>query len=287
MPNGWFAKYLGPGKMPRYCSETCMHRGGGEMAVEWKRKKSFDGTTCGVKGCSRKAGGYQSDTRECTANKNGRLWYGPICTKCCSTDKGPCQISDIAQQRNGVRDMAELFNISADDMNDRMRAAGVPGEFYLVKEARGLPPVGPSVVATEAEEATTREMLEIVKQFQILNADDFKLAVEEIEKARIGRAKYEKHLPQSTIVELYRAIEADLGNKIVATRAAFGAATEAAPPIEEPESPPDDGEWDFTITNPVFLPRQYLVEDMKKIKAAVKKGVRDISGVHIFRKGSA
>ena len=24
MPRGWFARYIGPGNMPRYCSEECL-----------------------------------------------------------------------------------------------------------------------------------------------------------------------------------------------------------------------------------------------------------------------
>jgi len=42
--------------------------------------------------------------------------------------------------------------------------------------------------------------------------------------------------------------------------------------------------WDFEIVVPDAIPSQYLCPDEKKIKEAVKNGIRDIAGVKIFQK---
>ncbi len=42
--------------------------------------------------------------------------------------------------------------------------------------------------------------------------------------------------------------------------------------------------WDFEVTNAAEVPREYLVPDEKKIRQAVKDGVRAIPGVNIFEK---
>lgn len=42
--------------------------------------------------------------------------------------------------------------------------------------------------------------------------------------------------------------------------------------------------WDFEIVNPLMVPRDYLMPDEKKIRQAVKDGVREIPGVKIFEK---
>ena len=43
-------------------------------------------------------------------------------------------------------------------------------------------------------------------------------------------------------------------------------------------------EWTFEIKDETKLPREYLIPDMKKIRAAVKAGVRTIPGVKIFER---
>lgn len=40
--------------------------------------------------------------------------------------------------------------------------------------------------------------------------------------------------------------------------------------------------WEFGITDPTAIPREYLMVDEKKIREAVKAGVRSIPGVNIF-----
>jgi hypothetical protein len=42
--------------------------------------------------------------------------------------------------------------------------------------------------------------------------------------------------------------------------------------------------WDFEVTSATEVPREYLVPDEKKIRQAVKDGVRTIPGVNIFEK---
>lgn len=40
--------------------------------------------------------------------------------------------------------------------------------------------------------------------------------------------------------------------------------------------------WEFGITDPTAIPREYLVVDEKKLREAIKAGVRSIPGVNIF-----
>ena len=42
--------------------------------------------------------------------------------------------------------------------------------------------------------------------------------------------------------------------------------------------------WECEVSNPVRVPRKYLVVDMVAIRKAVKAGIRDIPGVYIFEK---
>jgi len=42
--------------------------------------------------------------------------------------------------------------------------------------------------------------------------------------------------------------------------------------------------WDFEVTNQSEIPRAYCVPDEKRIRVAVRAGVRDIPGVRIFEK---
>jgi hypothetical protein len=44
--------------------------------------------------------------------------------------------------------------------------------------------------------------------------------------------------------------------------------------------------WTHEIIEPSVIPNEYLMPDEKKIKEAIKKGVRDIKGVRIFEKPS-
>jgi len=46
-------------------------------------------------------------------------------------------------------------------------------------------------------------------------------------------------------------------------------------------------DWEFEIVDEAQVPREYLMVDEKKIRAAVKAGTREISGVRIFEKPSA
>jgi hypothetical protein len=42
-------------------------------------------------------------------------------------------------------------------------------------------------------------------------------------------------------------------------------------------------DWDFEIVNPTLVPREFLTVDETMIRNAVKKGIREISGVRIFQ----
>lgn len=44
--------------------------------------------------------------------------------------------------------------------------------------------------------------------------------------------------------------------------------------------------WEFDLTDLSLVPREYLVLDEKKVKAAIKDGVRTIPGLNIFEKSS-
>lgn len=45
-------------------------------------------------------------------------------------------------------------------------------------------------------------------------------------------------------------------------------------------------EWTFEITDPAAIPREYLIPDERRIREAVRMGIREIAGVKIFEKSS-
>ena len=63
---------------------------------------------------------------------------------------------------------------------------------------------------------------------------------------------------------------------------------EAAPPTVEKTVRSSEGKatmvktWKHEVTDPDQVPREYLTVDEKKIRAAVKDGVRSIPGVNIY-----
>ena len=62
-------------------------------------------------------------------------------------------------------------------------------------------------------------------------------------------------------------------------------APSAAAPASEPEIPLlEPGLWTFEVENTDALPRSYMIPDEKKIREAVRLGIREIAGVKIFQK---
>lgn len=342
MPKDWYAYYFVPGDS-RSCSYECLQAlKEMRMGIEWKRKKQFlDGDTCGIKGCSRKAGGYLLITEVGTANPTGAVRYGPACEKCCQQymKKKPDTLKHIWQQRQGLEDMAMVFNLPVEVMQERLTAAGISTEpQQTIVEAEGesvevveeplldrvtvyLPPKGPII----KEQKEAEELLALVRVFQITNAADLEMAAgvvkqaneavkrltaartedkkdaakvvsdieelyrpaiqyfEEIEqtlKGKIGQAQeYASHVQQQ---ELQRAaMAAQAGDMATASQAQLAAASSE---FTLPPGLQSADVLDFEVVNPMQIPRQYLTEDKKKIRAAIKAGERSIPGVHIFKK---
>lgn len=181
------------------------------MAVEWKRKKQFDGDTCGLKACSRKASGYLADSRPCSANKNGKLWYGPICEKCSLEhfDKKPDKLEHIWHQRNGLEDMAQLFNVPVEDMRERLTNCGVALDEPIETEAEELEPTQESSSATVvlryadkqpvlAADREAEELLEAVKVFRIETREDLEAAAGTAMEAKKQRTFFEEEKAKIT-----------------------------------------------------------------------------------------
>jgi hypothetical protein len=95
--------------------------------LKWKRKKHFDGTTCGLQNCTRAADGYIMDIKP-TKGANGQLWYGPACLKCVREEHPtlmPLSLAELAYQRGGASDLALVLDLEVGDVLKRLAAAGV------------------------------------------------------------------------------------------------------------------------------------------------------------------
>jgi hypothetical protein len=99
------------------------------VGAEWKRKKYFDGTTCGLKGCKRTPDGYLCDKKPTKGGENGRLWFGPACKKCVKKlgmhEAVLHTLSQLAYQRNGASDLALVLDIEVGEVLKRLEDAGI------------------------------------------------------------------------------------------------------------------------------------------------------------------
>lgn len=149
---------------------------------EWKKKKYFDGTVCGLRGCSKKLhveGSYISGTKP-TKGGGDRLWYGPACSECVTkahSGMTPDTLAQLAHQRSGASDLALILDCEVGDIHKRLAAAGVdengqslgstvgdggpPGPVHvsdgdMTSQGELLGPVSPAVIPTEKLATTSQ-----------------------------------------------------------------------------------------------------------------------------------
>jgi hypothetical protein len=95
---------------------------------KWKKRKVFDGTSCGHVECNHISAGYILGTRSTKDGKNGQIWYGPACVACCRKyhpSLMPMPLSELASQRNGASDLALILDLEVGEVLKRLDAAGV------------------------------------------------------------------------------------------------------------------------------------------------------------------
>lgn len=98
--------------------------------VKWKKRSQFEGDTCGLSGCARKADGYVAGVRSTKEGERDRrsLWFGPACNVCAdklSTGMKATSLAELAHQRNGVSDLALVLDLEVGEVQKRLLAAGV------------------------------------------------------------------------------------------------------------------------------------------------------------------
>lgn len=128
------------------------------VGEKWKKKRYFDGSTCGLVGCKRAPDGYVCDTKPTGKEKDkvGRLWFGPACKKCMvklgHNEGSVIPFKELARQRGGASDLALVLDIEVGDVLKRLEAAGIDeqgstigGEPQVGVAQPGVeqPPVGP------------------------------------------------------------------------------------------------------------------------------------------------
>ena len=106
--------------------------------LKWKKRKEFDGKSCGIQGCNNKPDGYIAGKRATKESKNGRLWYGPACKACVSKahpSLTPMSLAELAHQRNGASDLALVMDLEVGDVLKRLDSAGIDENGRLLKDA--------------------------------------------------------------------------------------------------------------------------------------------------------
>lgn len=94
---------------------------------QFKKKKYFDGTQCGMQGCSKKLpveGSYIQGIKPTKNNDNGRLWFGPACGGCTSPLR-PNTLAELASQHIGASALALVLDIEVGDVHKRLAAVAL------------------------------------------------------------------------------------------------------------------------------------------------------------------
>lgn len=101
--------------------------GGEPEALVWKKRSTFDGTTCGIKDCSRGADGYIQGTRSTREGKNGRAWWGPACRKCATLGGvSPLSIQELfVHQQRDVSGLSIALDLEVGETLRRLEAGSV------------------------------------------------------------------------------------------------------------------------------------------------------------------
>ncbi len=87
----------------------------------WKRKAFFDGSTCGLSGCSRNASGYIAGTKPTGKDKKA-VWFGPVCEPCC-TKWNPAVRPYLLQEllvNRSHSELALLLDIEVGELKGRL-----------------------------------------------------------------------------------------------------------------------------------------------------------------------
>lgn len=137
-----------------------------------------------------------------------------------------------------------------------------------------------------------RSLNSFVKGFRdILTQPKAKTGIVEIAKAKIGLYQYEKELERRKQEEAARKARADLQKKMDEEAAAAGVQAPELPPVVLPEakeairtgsgSAHMQTEWKHHLIDIEKVPSKYLVVDDRKVKLAIKAGIRQIPGLEI------
>ena len=143
---------------------------------KWKKRKSFDGSTCGYVACSRKAEGYVSGKRSTKEGQNGALWYGPACTPCVRgwhKTLRPISLAELAQQRNGLSDLAAVLDLEVGEVEQRLEAAGIDakGRHWELRNPRnGAIMSAPTNGAPQGQAAQETVALAVVIPYDSIEA---------------------------------------------------------------------------------------------------------------------
>lgn len=128
--------------MPPVGTGELQHLGEREDIPKWKKRSQFEGDTCGLSGCSKKANGYVAGIRSTKEGERDKrsLWYGPACHSCAdllSPGMKATSLAELAHQRNGVSDLALLLDLEVGEVQKRLAAAGINEKGRPLNEQPG------------------------------------------------------------------------------------------------------------------------------------------------------
>lgn len=165
------AKTAAPASLePKTASEP---EAASESGPKWKKRRAFDGETCGYVDCDRKADGYVSGIRSTKEGEADRknLWFGPACTSCVRKHHPsltPMPLAELARQRNGVSDLALVLDLEVGEVHKRLAAAGVNDRgVAIAQEPKQEEPVNAPIQKQAGEEQHT---VTVVVPYDVIGA---------------------------------------------------------------------------------------------------------------------
>ncbi len=192
---------------------------------------------------------------------------GPIKTREDAHERVECS-SRLALALAGLEDTrtkaVKPLNDQVREINAMFAEVRVPGEEAVatVKRQKGA--------WDEQERARERREREELERRQREAAEAERKALEKAEAAKTERAR-QKALADAATASAAQAAAAAEAPKLAATTLKGDSGGMSTRKV-----------WAFEVVKPELVPRQYLVVDEAKIRAAVRSGVREIPGVHIF-----
>lgn len=157
---------------------TSEYEGSGSKEPKWKKRKEFDGKSCGYQGCNRAADGYVQGTRSTKEGKSGALWFGPACKQCVRDwhqTLEPLTLAKLAEQRHGASDLALVLDLEVGEVLKRLDAAGIDERGRklaidtIVVIRGGDPKDAPSAEDVSVEESQTFTIAVVVPFASILS----------------------------------------------------------------------------------------------------------------------